>query len=146
MSAAEENKAVVRRVYTEVMLNDDLSMIPELFADEYVYHSPGSPDVYGPDSFRELVTAYRAAFPDFLQTADLLIAAEGDTVVSRWTSTGTHQGEFLGVPPTGKRVTFTGVVITRVAGGKVVEDWELVDMPGLLQQLGVTHLSERSAG
>jgi hypothetical protein len=86
--SAEENKAVVRRVYTEVMLNDDLSVIPELFADEYVYHSPGSPDVYGPDSFRELVTAYQAAFPDFLQTADLLIAAEGDTVVSRWTSTG----------------------------------------------------------
>jgi steroid delta-isomerase-like uncharacterized protein len=144
--SAEENKAVVRRVYTEVMGNDDLSVIPELFADEYVYHSPGSPDVYGPDAFRELVTAYRAAFPDFLQTADLLIAAEGDTVVSRWTATGTHQGEFLGIPPTGKRVTFTGVVITRLAGGKVVEDWELADTLGLLQQLGITDLSERSAG
>lgn len=133
--SAEENKAVVRRVYHEVMGNHDLSVVPELFADDYVYHSPGGPDVYGPYSFRELVAAYWAAFPDFLQTADLLIAAEDNTVVSRWTATGTHQGEFLGIPPTGKRVTFAGVVITRVAGGKVVEDWELADMHGLLQQL-----------
>jgi steroid delta-isomerase-like uncharacterized protein len=139
--SAEENKAVVRRVYTEVMGNHDLSVVPELFADDYVYHSPGSPDVHGPDGFRELVTAYRVAFPDFLQTADFLIA-EGDTVVSRWTATGTHRGEFLHIPPTGKRVNFTGVVITRLAGGKVVEDWELADMPGLLQQLGITSLPE----
>jgi steroid delta-isomerase-like uncharacterized protein len=113
------------------MANDDLSVIPELFADDYVYHSPGSPDVQGPDGLREMLTAYRAAFPDFLQTADLLIAAEGDTVVSCWNATGTHEGKFLGIPPTGKRVTFTRVVITRLAGGKVVEDWELVDSLGL---------------
>jgi steroid delta-isomerase-like uncharacterized protein len=133
--SAEENKAVVRRVYAEVMIDGNLSVVPELFADDYVYHSPGSPDVYGPAGFTELVETYRAAFPDFRQAADLLIA-EGDTVVSRWTATGTHRGELLGIPPTGKRVSFGGVVITRLAGGKVVEDWELADTPGLLAQLG----------
>jgi steroid delta-isomerase-like uncharacterized protein len=139
---AEENKAVVHRVYTEVMLENDLSIVPELFADDYVYHSPGSPDVHGPAGFVEMVTAYRAAFPDFLQTADLLIG-EGDIVVSRWVATGTHQGDFLDIPPTGKQVTFTGVVITRVAGGKVVEDWELIDMPGLLAQLATAPRRDR---
>jgi len=133
--SAEENKAIVRRVYDEVMNQGDLSVVEELFASEYVYHSPGSPDLHGPDGFRQIVAMYRDAFPDLQQHPRAMIA-EGDTVVSRWTASGTHQGELMGTAATGKRVGIDGVVITRLSGGKVVEDWELADVMGLLQQLG----------
>ena len=62
--------------------------------------------------------------------------AEGDRVVSRWTGTGTHQGEFMGVPATGNKVTVTGIGIDRIEGGKIVEHWEQFDAMGMMQQLG----------
>lgn len=134
--SAEENKAIVRRVYDEIMNKGNLNMADELFAKEYVYRSPGSPEVRGPEGFKQLVSMYRDAFPDFSQTVVGDLIAEGDTVVSRWTASGTHQGELMGISASGKHIKIDGVVITRLAGGKVVEDWELVDLVSLLQQLG----------
>jgi steroid delta-isomerase-like uncharacterized protein len=133
--SAEDNKTLVRRVYEEIINKGNLNLADEAFASDYVYRSPGSPELRGPEGFKQLVTMYRNAFPDLHLDLDNLIA-EGDTVVSRWTGRGTHKGELMGIPPTGKHVTVTGVVISRFAGGKSVEDWELIDSLGMLQQLG----------
>jgi steroid delta-isomerase-like uncharacterized protein len=143
--SAEDNKAIVRRVYEEVINKGNLNVADETLTSDYVYRSPGSPEFRGPDGFKQLITMYRTAFPDLHLDVDDLIA-EGDTVVSRWTGRGTHQGELMGIPPTGKQVTVTGVVISRFSGGKAAEDWELIDTLGMLQQLGAIPAPEQVVG
>lgn len=133
--SAEENKALVRRTYEEVLNKGDLDVVDELYASEYFYTSPGAPALQGPEGFKQLVRMLRAAFPDLRFTPEELIA-EGENVVSRWTGRGTHQGQFKGISPTGKRVTVSGIIIHRIANGKFVEDHEELDALGLLQQLG----------
>jgi steroid delta-isomerase-like uncharacterized protein len=135
--STEENKAVVRRIYEEWNKGQEATMaaLEELFAPAYVYHGPG---VFGDMDLagaKQMTPAFFTAFPDQHTTVEDLIA-EGDKVVSRYTLRATHQGEFMGVPATGKVVTYTGIIITRFAGGKDVEDWESLDALGLLQQLG----------
>jgi steroid delta-isomerase-like uncharacterized protein len=133
--STEENKAVVRRIYEEWNKQKWVGML-ELVAPNYVYHGPG---VFGDMNLaarKQFLPALFTAFPDVHYTVEDLIA-EGDNVVSRFTARATHQGEFMGVPATGKVVTWTGIIISRFAGGKWVEDWEQADMLGLFQQLGV---------
>jgi steroid delta-isomerase-like uncharacterized protein len=142
--SAEENKTIVRRVFDEVINKGDLNVVDQVIASDYVYRSPGSPELRGPEGFKQLITMYRSAFPDLHLDVDELIA-EGNTVVSRWTGRGTHKGELMGIPPTGKQVSVTGVVISRFAGGKAVEDWELIDTLTMLQQLGAIPAPERVA-
>jgi steroid delta-isomerase-like uncharacterized protein len=141
--STEDNKAIVRRVYEEIINKGNLNVADEMFTSDYVYRSPGSPEFRGPDGFKQLVTMYRSAFPDLHLNLDELVA-EGDTVVSRWTGGGTHRGELMGIPPTGKQVTVMGVVISRFSGGKAVEDWELLDTFGMLQQLGAIPAPEQA--
>jgi steroid delta-isomerase-like uncharacterized protein len=95
---------------------------------------PGMPS--GPEGSKMLVTAYRNAFPDLHFTIDEQIA-EGNTVVTRWSAHGTHQGELAGLPATGKPATVVGLGVDRVENGKIVESWGLFDQFGMLQQLGV---------
>jgi steroid delta-isomerase-like uncharacterized protein len=140
--SAEENKAQVRRLL-EAINTDNLDNIDELIASDYVYHSPGSPEVRGPDGFRQMISMYKTAFPDLNMVIDDMLA-EGDKVAFRWTGTGTQRGEMMGVPPTGKRVTGTGLIISRFAGGKIVEDHEVIDMLGMMQQLGVVPTPEQA--
>jgi predicted ester cyclase len=83
-----------------------------------------------------VVGTFRGAFPDLKGTPEDQIA-EGDKVVMRWTARGTHQGELQGIPPTGRRVTVTGIVISRAAEGKLVESWEVYDALGMMRQLGL---------
>jgi steroid delta-isomerase-like uncharacterized protein len=91
--------------------------------------------VHGPEDARKSIAALRAAFPDIhFDLEDVL--AEGDKVVIRWTCTGTHRGEFRGIAPTGKRVSFPGMNIYRLRDGKIVERWGVEDGLSLLQQLG----------
>jgi len=92
--------------------------------------------LHGPEEFKQFLSLYLTAFPDarFTVEDDL---AEGDLVVSRSTLCGTHQGEFMGIPPTGKPVTVTGIAIDRIVGGKFVEGWLNFDALGMLHQLGV---------
>lgn len=90
----------------------------------------------GLDAFRELIASLRAAFPDLDDTIGDQIA-EGDKVVTHWTWTGTHKGEFMGIPATGKKVEVEVVSISHFAGDKVVESWDYVDTLGMMQQLGV---------
>jgi steroid delta-isomerase-like uncharacterized protein len=103
--------------------------------DHYISHSSPPGAAPGREGVKQYVTLFRTAFPDLRATVDDVIA-EGDRVVTRWTSRGTHQGELMGIPASGKRVTFSGITINRVSGGKVVEDRTNFDQLGLMQQLG----------
>ena len=136
MSKVEENKAIARRGVEEVWNQGKLDVIDEIFATDYVGHYVGSPDIHGPEGEKQFVTMYRTAFPDFHVTVHDMIA-EGDKVIGRWTATGTHKGDLMGIPPTGVQETHTGITIERIADGKVVEVWINWDALGMLQQLGV---------
>lgn len=129
MSLAD-NKAVIQRLWEAVRRR----MVPvELFADDYVSHSGGATNDRA--HVEAAASAFYSAFPDLDITVHDLIA-EGDKVVSRYTGTGTHQGEFMGLAATGKRVSWTATVTSRLLDGKIAEEWENLDALGLLQQLG----------
>ena len=131
---SEENKAIARR-FAEVFETGDLSVLDELLASNFVDHNPFPEQAPGAEGMKQLIGIMRATFPDMTVTTDDMIA-EGDKVVSRWTGTGTHQGEFMGVPATGNKVTVTGIGIDRIVDGKIVEHWEQFDAMGMMQQLG----------
>ena len=134
--STEENKAITRRLNDEVWTKGRLEVIDELIADDFVTTVVGAPEqIRGPEGFRAFAAMYRTAFPDLRITVDEQIA-EGETVVTRWTATGTHDGELMGIPATGKQATTAGVNINRISGGKLVEGWGLFDQLGLFQQLG----------
>jgi steroid delta-isomerase-like uncharacterized protein len=133
--AAEENKALVRRILEEVWNKGNLAAIDELFAPTHVRHDPANPGVQDRDGVRQLVTMYRSAFPDLQFTVEDQIA-EGDTVVTRYTGRGTHKGALPGIPATGKQATVSGIAISRIVGGKDSEEWVNYDALGLMQQLG----------
>jgi steroid delta-isomerase-like uncharacterized protein len=136
--STEENKALARRVLEEMFNKGNLDVADELLATDYVDHDPAMPeDIHGPEGFKEYVGAYRSAFSDLHLEIEEQIA-EGDLVTTRWTGTGTHDGELAGIPPTGNRVTLPGMEIVRISDGKLVEGWEGYDMMTLMRQLGVT--------
>jgi predicted ester cyclase len=134
--STEENKAKQRRVWEEVFNKGNLSVADETIADNYVYHGPMGVEYKGPEGFKQMVTVFRTAFPDLHATVDDMVA-EGDKVVSYYTMTGTHKGEYIGIAPTGKKVKFSGIVIARWIGGKEVEAGGVGDILTLMQQLGV---------
>jgi steroid delta-isomerase-like uncharacterized protein len=134
--SAEENKALVRRSFEEVFNQGNLDAVEELFAPDYVLHDPTSPEeIRGTEGMRGYVSMYRTAFPDLQQTIEDQIA-EGEKVATRLTGRGTHQGELVGIPPTGNRVEAPGIVIDRITGGKIAESWANYDALGMMQQLG----------
>jgi predicted ester cyclase len=133
--STEQNKATIRRAYEEVLNKGNVAILNELMAPNYVSHGPGGLDVKGPEGFGQYVTMMRTAFPDIRVTLENMVA-EGDYVAHRFTLTGTHRGDWLSIPPTGKRVTVTGNVLSRFAAGKEVEAWEELDMLSFMQQLG----------
>ncbi len=139
---SQENKALIRRAIEEVYNQGNLATIDELVASDFVMHAP-SGDIPGPAGAKQFVTMLREAFPDLHLTIEDQVA-DGDRVVTRWTSEGTHLGEFQGIPPTGKHGTMTGIDIDRVVDGKVVECWVNEDDLGLLQQLGVIPAPEHA--
>jgi steroid delta-isomerase-like uncharacterized protein len=133
----EENKAIVRREVEELYNPDgDLDAVEEIFAPDYVLHDPSLPEEgRGPEAARQLATAFRSAFPDLHTTFDEAVA-EGDKVAYRWTASGTHEGELMGIPPTGNRMTITGTAIARISEGRIEEGWQNFDALGMMQQLG----------
>ena len=132
----EANKALDRRVLEEVWNQGNLDFIDDIYTQDYVFHIAGQPDVQGPEGVRQFITMYRSAFPDLNYTIEDQIA-EGDMVVSRWTCTGTHQGEFMGIPPTGKQGIAGGMIMRHIIDGKSVEEWLVWDALGMMEQLGV---------
>ena len=134
---SEVNKRIVLRFDEEVFEKRNLDIVDELIAEDFVYHNPALPvpDIPGSTAFRAILTGLLKAFPD-LRTASDDVIAEGDRVVSRVTFSGTHREEFLGVPATGKSVSWSAIVIFRIAGGKIREEWISADLLGLMRQLG----------
>lgn len=131
-----ENKAIVRRFF-ELFSQGDLETIGrELLSPEMVGHFPGMPGSLNLEGYRQVGLMFRAAFPDLQDTVEDQIA-DGDKVVTRIISHGTHQGELMGIPATGKQYTATAIVIDRLTAGRIVERWMQFDQLGMLQQLGV---------
>jgi len=134
--SAERNKQLADRVWEDIWHQGDLSRINDLFTMDFVRHDPGGRELHGTEQNRQFISGLRAAFPDLRFTTDDQIA-EGDKVVVRYHFQGTHQGDFQGMPPTHKRVTYTGILIYRLADGKIAEQWTEFDLLGFLRQLGV---------
>jgi predicted ester cyclase len=134
---SEANKGIVRRMIDEILNgqgNPDVA--DELFAPYYVGHNPASPvDTRGPEGVKGFASMFRSAFPDVHFSVEDQVA-EGDKVVTRWRGSGTHRGDLFGIAPTGNRVTFVGITINRIEGGKVAEEWQIFDALGMMQQLG----------
>jgi steroid delta-isomerase-like uncharacterized protein len=140
-----EYKALIRRALEEALNRGNLAIVDEVVAPNYVYHEPAAGEVKGRDGLKQMITMYRRAFPDLRMTIDEQIA-EGDRVVTRWTCRGTHRGELMGIEPSGKQVTVTGMLISRLSAGKVAEEWESYDALGMLRQIGaVPELAGKAA-
>jgi steroid delta-isomerase-like uncharacterized protein len=134
--STEANVAVARRVFDDLFNEGKLDAADEIYAPDHTSHDPQAPGVNGAAAMKHYIGMYRAAFPDLQLSTDDIIA-EGDKVVIRWTARGTHKGELMGVPPTGKQTVVTGINIFRVKDGRIAEEWVNWDTIGLLQQLGV---------
>jgi steroid delta-isomerase-like uncharacterized protein len=135
----EENKAVIRRYYNDLWNAWNSTITEELIDSEITFRSSLAVTVQGIDGFKEYVALVRAAFPDFRNNVEEMIA-EGDKVVARLTYTGTHEGTLFGIPPTGKRIEYSGVAIFRIGAGKVIDGWVLGDTLALMRQLGIASL------
>jgi len=131
---SEQNKTLARRWFEDLFSRGNLDVANEILSAEFVDHLTHE-DERGLVELKLYVSIYRTAFPD-IQDAVEDIVAEGDKVVVRWTSGGIHQGEFMGVAPTGRHVTFTGMRLFRIAENKIVESWVNIDERGLQEQLG----------
>ncbi len=136
--SAGENKALVRRAFEEGWNTGNLDLFDETTAQEYVLHDPSvsEEEVRGVEGVKRFASMYLRAFPDLRCTIEDQLA-EGDKVATRWTSSATHQGELMGIPPTGNQTGVSGITISRVSEGKLVEDWNIWDTLGLMRQLGV---------
>jgi len=138
----QENRAVLDRINEECFNQGTVDAVDELFSEDFVEHNPTFPGSDGGrDGFKQMIHTMHSAFPDF-RTEVLDQIAAGDRVVERWVSRGTHEGEFLGVPATGKVIEVEGMDISRLEGGRVVEHWTQMDTLGVLQQLGLVPTEE----
>ncbi|HZF59115.1 MAG TPA: ester cyclase [Rubrobacter sp.] len=131
-----DNKALVRRFVDEVQSGGNIDLIDEVCSPGFVNHSapPGIPA--DREGIKILTAMFRGAFPDSHFTIEDMVA-EGDKVVTRKTFHGTHEGEFMGMPPSGRAVSMGLIDIVRISDGRVVEHWSVGDSLGMMQQLGV---------
>ncbi len=143
--SAEANKAIVRRFVEEVQNRGDLAALNELCAPDFVNHSapPGVPPTR--EGLAQLTAHFRRAFPDGQMAIEEMLA-EADRVATRKTFRGTHRGELMGIPPTGRAVAIGLIDIARLVDGKVVESWSAADDLGLLRQLGALPPPGQEAG
>ena len=140
----EENNAVIRR-WIEAYNERDWQAEAEVLAPGFVAHVSAAPGpLEGLEAWRQFSGPFAEAFPDLRLTVED-IAAEGETVAARVAFRGTHRGEFQGIPPSGKEVSFSSMEFNRVVGGKVEEHWVELDLFGLMQQLGAIPEPEHSS-
>jgi len=135
MSTTENNKAVVLKFLEEVINQNRMDRADKLVVEDFVEVDPLPGQRQGRDGLKEVLGMMRAAFPDIHWVAEEMVA-EGDTVVTRFTWSGTHRGAFLGVPATGKGISVKGVVIDQLLNGKMSKSRILMDSLGMMQQLG----------
>jgi steroid delta-isomerase-like uncharacterized protein len=125
----------VRRVIEEATNRKNFAVFDELISPSFVDHEAG-PEPGGSECEKKLLSTVAEAFPDWRWDVEDMMA-EGDKVITRYVARGTHRGEFMGAPPTGEKVTLTGINIVRLEGGKIVESWGNSDQLGMLRQIGV---------
>jgi steroid delta-isomerase-like uncharacterized protein len=139
--STDTNKAIITRMVEQVWNEGRIDLVEEFIAENYVEHVAGRSDRTGSELIRQAVTDTRSAYPDFRLSIDDFVA-EGDRVAARWSMTGTHEGDFYDIPPTGKKVSQSGTAFYRLEKGQIAEIWFLADMMGLMQQLGVVPTPE----
>jgi steroid delta-isomerase-like uncharacterized protein len=128
--------ALMRRLFEEVWNQQKLDVIDETHARDFVFRGPPTQKEYrGPEGYRELAKTYITIFPDLHFAVDDQIIS-GDRVAVRWTATGTHKGEMMGIARTGREVKNVGIAILRISGGKIAEEWVRWDTLDMLQQMG----------
>ena len=135
------NKALVVQSHEKVWSQGNVELIDELYASDFICHFLIGPDWVGPTGVKDRVISHRAAFPDWTEEVEQLIA-EGDFVVVRFRASGTNEGSFRGSPPTGRRVSISEVAIYRIADGKIAEQWGFPDLLKMHRQLGLIELPE----
>ena len=135
--SVEDNKALTRRFYTEIINQGNLDLLDEVVAEDFIEHEafPGLP-TSGPEAPRAALGMFLAAFPDLQFTPQDMIA-EGDKVVTRFTMSGTHKGEFMGIPPTNKSFEVQAMDIIEIHDGKATEHWGMTDQGAIMEQLGI---------
>jgi len=133
--SVEQNKALMRRFYDEVVNGGNLNIVDELASPDFVDHEAFPGLAVGREGVKQFFSMLRTAFPDLRMNVDDLIA-EGEKAVARATMTGTHQGEFAGVAATGKTVSVSTIDIVRFADGKLAEHWGVTDTASMMEQLG----------
>lgn len=132
-----QNKQLVEAFIQDLFTKGDLDAVDRYLDPAFVNHDPpfpGAPE--GPEGMRQAAAMFRQALPDWHSEVEQLIA-EGNTVVEVFTAGGTHHGELMGVPGTGKLLAIRGINVFRIAGGRIVERWGRLDQLALLQQLGL---------
>jgi steroid delta-isomerase-like uncharacterized protein len=146
--SVEENKRLAREAI-KILTTGDLDAADALYAPDYVnhqHHDPEDPrDLNGVQAMKNFAQEFRQAFPDFRDAIDIQLA-EADLVATRFTSVGTHRGAFMGVEPTNRELTWTGITIDRTWEGKIVESWANWDMMGMMQQLGAISGADHNRG
>jgi steroid delta-isomerase-like uncharacterized protein len=131
---SQGNEALVRRFFEEFCNARRAGVADEIVAPDYVSHGPQAPTAEGPGGVKERVAVYQEALDGRWDVQDMFSA--GDRVVTRWIGRGTHNGELMGVQPTGRTIAVDAITVHRIAGGKIAEEWTVWDALGLLQQVG----------
>lgn len=144
-----QNKDIVQRIFDEYWLAGKTNVLDQLLASDVTNHELSKEAVSGRNAYKEWANGFRQAtatgFPDMKIVLDAIFG-EGDLVAKRWTFRGTHTGEYMGLPASGKRVVMAGITIYRVEGGQVRETWWSYDALGMMQQLGAIPVPAEQAG
>ncbi|MEA2270195.1 MAG: hypothetical protein QOC64_2805 [Solirubrobacteraceae bacterium] len=140
MSTPTRNREHLVEAWKAIDTDRRLDALEEYFAPDYVRHS--SEGDYDLAEYRRLLSSLHTAFPDLSGTLSEM-TAEGDRVAYRWVSVGTHQSSYMGVPPTHKRITATGITISRLEGGRIVEEWASWNKVSVLHTLGIIPIGPR---
>jgi steroid delta-isomerase-like uncharacterized protein len=140
--STEQNKAMVRR-FVDAVVARNLSLVGDSVAENFVLHLPGSPDLHGREGAKQWAQMLVSAFPD-QQVTIVDLVAEGDKVVKQWTFRATHRGPLMGIPASGKEVTFPALSLYRFAGGQIAELWIAYDTLTILQQIGAMPAPEHA--
>jgi steroid delta-isomerase-like uncharacterized protein len=134
---SEANKAIIRRLYAEIWNKHKLEVVDEIISSSHALQAPNvSGSAVGPEAYKRQITLFLAGYPDLCFTVEDTVA-ENDKVVACWTFSGTHKGDFMGVPPTNKKVHVDGMTLHQLAGGKIIDSAGSWDTLGMMQQLGV---------
>jgi steroid delta-isomerase-like uncharacterized protein len=139
---SSKNKATARRIFEEIETQGNLNAADEIFSSDFVGHMPTG-DMHGPTSMKQFATSLRTGFPDLRSTVEDQIA-EGDRVMTRFRARGTHQGGFMDVPASGNQIDISGIIVSRFANGKIVEQWGIPDLLSLMQQIDAVPTPEQS--